>query len=291
MQNPTLTVIIPTYNRAEILSRCLENLSKQTTQDFEVIIVDDGSTDNTHETAQKFPQFKYIHQENQGQGNARNNALGSATGEIILFIGDDILLEKTALQEHILTHKKHPQSNAAVLGLVLWHPEINVTPFMEWLTNGKAGGTQFAYDLLEGRDEADYNFFYTSNISLKKNLLDKHQFDPDFKSYGWEDIELGYRLTKQENLKLHYNPEAVGYHHHEIDEKSLAKRMRSIGKSAKIFHQKHPELKKIPPFYKKLILKIISSKPILLLAKLFRKNFYWYLLSKKYFLKGVLRTS
>ena len=206
---------------------------------------------------------------------------------MILFIGDDMLPEENALQEHILTHKKHPQSNFAVLGLVLWHPEIKTTPFMKWLVNGKKGGTQFAYDLLENRKEADYNFFYTANISIKKKLLSKHRFDSDFTSYGWEDIELGYRLTKEENLRLLYNPKAVVYHHHEIDEKSLANRMRSIGISAKIFHQKHPELKKVPSPDKMLTLQIISCSPILALTKIFNKNLYWYLLSKKYFLEGL----
>lgn len=293
MNTLDLTVIIPTYNRADILSQCLEALSEQTMpkEDFQIIVVDDGSTDNTKEIAKswelKFPHFKYVHQENQGQGNARNNALKHALGKIVLFIGDDMIPEDSTLQEHMLTHKKHPELRVAVLGLVLWHPEIEETEFMKWLTNGKAGGTQFAYDLLEDRETADYNFFYTSNISLKKNILDKHKFDPDFKSYGWEDIELGYRLTKEENLKLYYNRRAVAYHHHTIDEKSLAERMRSIGRSSIIFHQKHPELKKIPSFWKRLALRLISCKPILAIAKSQNKNFYWYAMSKKYFLEGL----
>ena len=291
MSTHELTIIIPTYNRAEILGRCLEHLSEQTCQDFQIIVVDDGSTDNTKEVATsrsfRFQNYKYIHQKNQGQGNARNNGLKHALGNIILFIGDDILLERTALQEHVLMHKKHPEIRVAVLGLVLWHPEVNVTGFMKWLTSGKDGGTQFAYDLLEGKEEADYNFFYTSNISIKKKLLEKHKSDPDFHSYGWEDIELGYRLTKEENLKLYFNKDAVGYHHHEINEKSLANRMRSIGRSSRIFHEKHPELKKMPSFWKKLALWLISRKPVLFFAKKHKKNFYYYALSKRYLLQGL----
>jgi len=291
MIDPMLTIIIPTHNRAEILGRCLEHLSEQTFQDFQVIVVDDGSSDKTQEISTswsfRFPHFKYVYQKNQGQGNARNNGLKHATGDIILFIGDDILLERTAVQGHMLMHKKHPEKRIAVLGLVLWHPEVEVTDFMRWLTSGKDGGTQFAYDLLEGKEEADYNFFYTSNISIKKKLLEKHKFDQDFHSYGWEDIELGYRLAKEENMKLYYNKNAVGYHHHMIDEKSLADRMRSIGKSSKIFHDKHPELKKLPPLWKKIALWLISRKPVLMLAKKYRKNFYYYALSKRYLLCGL----
>ncbi len=293
MNQIPLTVIIPTYNRAEILGRCLECLVEQTypLDEMQIIVVDDGSTDNTEEIARswefRFPHLKYIKQENQGQGNARNNALKHALGDIIMFIGDDILLERTAIHEHMLTHKRHPEIRAAVLGLILWHPEINVTDFMNWLTTGKEGGTQFAYDLLEGKEKADYNFFYTSNISMKRQLIQKHKFDPDFKSYGWEDIELGYRMTKEDQMELYYCKSAVGYHHHEIDEKSLARRMRSIGRSSKIFNQKHPELKKIPPLWKKAALWAISRKPILFIAKHTKKNFYYYALSKRYLLEGL----
>ncbi len=293
MQTLELTIVIPTHNRAEILSRCLEHLAEQTFQDFQVIVIDDGSTDNTKEVAHswsfRFKNFKYIHQENLGQGNARNNGLNHALGNIILFIGDDILLIRTALQEHMFTHKKHPEIRVAVLGLVLWHPDITITDFMQWLTNGREGGTQFAYDLLKGKETADFNFFYTSNISIKRKLLEKHKFDPDFKSYGWEDIELGYRLTKEENLKIHYNKSAVGYHYHEINEESLAERMKSIGRSSRIFHKKHPELKKLPPIWKRIALWFISRKPILSIAKKRNKNFYYYALSKRYFLIGLRR--
>lgn len=184
-------------------------------------------------------------------------------------------------------HDKHSETNSAVLGLVIWHPEIQITDFMKWLTTGKKGGSQFAYDLLEGKQVADYRFFYTSNISLKKTLIDKYEFDPDFKNYGWEDIELGYRLTQKENLKIYFEPLAIGYHYHEINEQSLEKRMISIGESAWIFQKKHPELKIVPPRWKKMIFKTISSSPILFIAKKINKNFYYHALSKKFLLKGL----
>lgn len=293
MRNPLFTIIIPTHNRSEILDKNLAALNKQTIpqDNIQIIIIDDGSTDKTEKIATKWlkilPNFKYIKQENFGQGNARNNGLKHATGEIILFIGDDIILERNALEEHKKTHESHPETNSAVLGFITWHPEIKITPFMEWLAKSKKGGPQFAYDLLENKQTANYRFFYTSNISLKKPLLDKYKFDPDFKNYGWEDIELGYRLAKKENLKIHYNKSAIGYHHHEIDEKNLEQRMLSIGKSARIFQKKHPELKIIPPLWKKIIFKTISFAPILSIAKIINKNFYYYALSKRFFLKGL----
>ena len=163
---------------------------------------------------------------------------------------------------------------------------------MSWLTNGssvfgKFGGHQFAYEKLEGKDEADYNFFYTSNISLKRSLLDKYPFDPSFSGYGWEDIELGYRLFLREGLRLYYNPLAAGYHDHLMTEASLANRMRNIGKSAWVFHKRYPELGKVPSVFKKLVFQIFAFAPVILFFKLVNRNFYYYALSKKYFLEGL----
>ena len=196
-----LSVVIPTFHRAEILKECLEALFVQDLpkQDFEIIVVDDGSNDQTPEILKKYESkhrnFKFFRQKNQGQGIARNLGITHAQGNIIVLIGDDIIVKPNFLSEHLRFHLRYAGENEAVLGLTLWHPKLHVTPFMNWLTNGstvfgKFGGHQFAYEKLEGKEEADYNFFYTSNISLKRSILDKYPFDPSFSGYGWEDIEL-----------------------------------------------------------------------------------------------------
>lgn len=301
-----LSIIIPTYNRKHILKLCLKALEKQNTskKDFEVIVIDDGSTGGTFdyikETIKQYSfSLRIFRQKNQGQGIARNFGLKKAKGSIILFIGDDIIPDKNFLKEHLAVHNLHPELSAVCLGRIEWHPDLNITPFMRWLSNGssilgKFGGHQFAYEKLDGKFLADYNFFYTSNISLKKELLKEELFDPDFCQYGWEDIELGYRLEKKHGLKLYYNKDALAYHHHVITEDSLKTRMQLIGKSAHIIDKKHPELNKAPSPIKKLILQCISSRLSLVLLKIISKfsshrilPYYYYALSKKYFLDGI----
>lgn len=295
-----LSIIIPTYNRADILKDCLKRLDNQDfmKNEFEVIIVDDGSTDDTKkivENAQKklSIEISYLYQKNQGQGIARNYALRYAKGKIIAFIGDDILVLPDFVKQHLNFHRKYKNENEAVLGFVGWDPRLDITPFMEWLTDGssvmgKFGGHQFAFEKLQGKKRADFNFFYTSNLSLKKSLLRKHPFDSRFSSYGWEDIELGYRLTKKENLILYYNPMAVGYHFHPMDESGLEKRMYQIGKSAHLFHKKYPELGKVPPMWKRFVFRVLSSGPVLaILKKIDPDTLYFYALSKKHYLRGI----
>jgi len=298
-----ISVIIPTYNRANILKECLDALANQELpkKDYEVIVVDDGSKDGTKEVVESFKQksFTYIKQDNQGQGIARNTGIAKARGDIVVFIGDDIIVRGDFLAQHLRFHLRHPEEKRAVLGFTTWHPKLTLTPFMNWLTNGSTilgrfGGHQFAYEKLEDKQEADFNFFYTSNISLKSSLVDKYPFDPSFSGYGWEDIELGYRLHKRVGLKIHYNAHAIGYHYHAMTENSLAHRMRSIGRSAWIIHRKYPELQKVPPFWKKFIFMLLSN-PLSIAVFSFIRNtsqgkyssLYYYALSKKYFLEGL----
>ena len=294
--DPFLTVIIPSYNRAEKLSECLARLSRQSLaqEAYEIIVVDDGSTDNTSDVLKAWEErsenLHVLTQKNQGQGIARNKAIQVARGQIILFIGDDIYASENFLEKHVIFHKEHPEENFACLGLTEWDPNHEITPFMEWMTDG---GYQFNYSKLQAGQEASFWFFYTSNLSLKKSLLQKHPFDTDFKGYGWEDTELGLRLTKKENLKLIYTPQALAHHDHLLKEEDLSKKMTSLAKNAKIFKAKHPELKVIPSGFKKLVLLTLSSLPFrafLRALKPFSKHAqkaYWYLSAKHYFLKSL----
>lgn len=293
------SVVIPTHNRSEKLKHCLKALADQdyNKSAYEIVIVDDGSTDSTLQVLKiwqkKLPvQLRFFSQSNQGQGVARNKGILEAQGEIILLIGDDIIATPQLLREHDLMHKKHPEISSAVLGFITWHPRLNVTPLMRFMERGdvlfgRFGGHQFAYDLLEGKKTADYNFFYTSNISLKRSLLLKNKFDPWFSGYGWEDIELGYRLLVKEGLVLYYESSAIAYHDHMVTEQQFADRMRNIGLSIHMFHKKHPQLNKLPNERRQKIFSFLSNSLSLRLLRCFSRNLYFYGLSKKYFLEGL----
>jgi len=302
-----ISVVIPTYNRAAVLKECIYSLNKQDLpkNQFEVIIVDDGSRDDTAKIAKDIIRelngmnITYVRQKNKGQGIARNTGIRKAKGEVILLIGDDLMATKDLLSEHLKIHFLHPEDNAAVLGFTSWDPRLHLSPVMKWMVNGssvlgKFGGHQFAYEKLRGKEEADYNFFYTINISLKRNILQKYPFDPEFSGYGWEDIELGYRLQKKTGMKIYYNPQAIGYHYHVINEPEMLERMYNIGKASWIIHNKYPELRKVPSGGKLILLRIISSSITILMLNILRivsqgyfSDLYYYALSKQYFLKGL----
>src|SRR5262245_57747116 len=86
---PSVSVIIPTYNRRDFIREALASVLAQTCQDFELIVVDDGSTDGTEEIVREFPGARYVFQENQGVSAARNVGAALSQGELIAFLDSD----------------------------------------------------------------------------------------------------------------------------------------------------------------------------------------------------------
>lgn len=257
-----LSVIIPTHNRAEILEICLFKITRQQGVDFEVIVVDDGSTDDTATVVKSYPEVVYVKQKASHQGVARNKGAKKATGDVLVFIGDDIFADPGFLIRHADVHLKHPEEETVCLGYTTWDPSLEATPYMEFL---EKSGWQFAYHLLKPgfTDHPEpWKFFYTSNISLKKTLFDKEKFDKRFTEYGWEDIELGYRLWDKHGMNLYYEPDAKALHHHLMPDEALEGRMRAVGRSAVTFEKLQPEVKVIPRGIKKLAIKMATLLPL-----------------------------
>jgi hypothetical protein len=131
-----------------------------------------------------------------------------------------------------------------------------------------------------------FKFFYTSNISLKKSFFEKERFNEDFKHYGWEDIELGYRLWKNHDMQIYYEPNAIAYHHHVIEPADLPKKMQNIGKSAVHFQRLQPDVRVIPMGLRALMLKTASNKRFLPLYRIFGEQVYYKLKSWGEFYAG-----
>lgn len=283
-----LSVIIPTHNRADILEICLNKITRQEGVDFEIIVVDDGSEDHTAKVVSGFEDVIYIKQKASHQGTARNKGVKKATGDIILFIGDDIFAEPGFLMQHMNAHTLNPDEETVVLGYTTWDPFLEINSYMEFL---ESSGWQFAYFLLKPgfTDHPEpYKFFYTSNISLKKSLFDKEKFNTKFTEYGWEDIELGYRLWKNHGMRIYYEPDAIALHHHLISESTLDNRMQTIGRSAVKFEKIQPKVQVIPRGAKALLLKFVTNSIILTFINFFGGiNSYYKFKSWQQFLMGV----
>jgi glycosyltransferase involved in cell wall biosynthesis len=240
---PLFTVVVPTFERPETLFRVLEAVaSQESPPPFEVVVIDDGSRDGTGDRllAYRPPHpFRAISQRNGGPASARNRGVREARGRYILFLGDDTVPEPRLLAVHAEAQAEKRAHPVAVLGYTTWPRDRRVSPFLHHINEY---GLQFGYALIEDPDAVPFNFFYTSNISLPRELLvAEGLFDTTFPHAAWEDIELAYRLMRL-GMKIVYRPAAVARHHHDITFSSFRRRQERAGESAAIFYAKHPEL-------------------------------------------------
>ena len=165
---------------------------------------------------------------------SRNYGIREAKGKLILFGDDDILPGPNLVAEHLAWHTKYPQACVGILGLVEWSPEVEPTPFMDWL----AEEGFFEYGRLKAGEEAGFGCFYSCNLSLKTDFLRENGlFDEDFKAYGFEDTELGYRLEKK-GLRLLYNPRAIGYHYKFVSFRDACRRAKVVAAARRLFEKK-----------------------------------------------------
>ncbi len=176
-----LSIIIASKDRAAYLDRTLQSLSEQVgAPSFEVIVVDNGSTDGTRQVAQRARELAryeitYIFEQRPNRGAARNRGVEIATGHIIMFVDDDVWVPPGFLAAH---ERAHTTRNLVVCG-----PIINVASYRERPRPTLANLSRA--------------FLCTCNVSLERQaFLAVGGFDEDFRLYGWEDTELGVRLRK-----------------------------------------------------------------------------------------------
>lgn len=245
----TVSVVIPTYDRRDVLEETVRALARQTVAPLEAIVVDDGSTDGTTELLGRLRDelrgsldLVPVRQPNLKQGRARNNGVGRARGDLVLFLGDDTIPEPACVAEH-LAAREGREGPCAVIGFTGWHREkMRVTPFLDFV-NGH--GPQFSFDLLADGQEVPFTTLYTSNVSIPREVLGAEPFDHRFTSYGWEDCELGWRLSKA-GLPIVYRKAAATRHLHPQTMSQFVARMSHVGKAIDVLYEIHPELEGSP---------------------------------------------
>jgi glycosyltransferase involved in cell wall biosynthesis len=248
----SISVVIPTYNRSASLPQTVKALFDCAAGlDVEVVIVNDGSSDNTEEVLGRlkevYPQLTTLTIANQGAGVARNHGASVAKKDIILFIGDDILPASLHfLSAHAKFHQDNPNLGFAVLGKVDWPPddEFEVTHVMRHIQG--LGGEQFGYTDMQPYRTWDWRFFYTCNVSVKRTCVDDwliQGFSSAFSGCGFEDGEFALRMGKSHGaFPILYITESLGYHFHKHTIESFLRRQRFAGAMAKTLIDLHPEV-------------------------------------------------
>lgn len=227
-----LSVIIPTYNRLNVLKRTLSCINKQTiSRDrYQIIVVDDASSDGTGEYLNTLGNIDYhINETNKGRAITRNIGIRKAKSNLILFIDDDIWADSRLLEAHI---KKHKYLEAVVVGAIIPSLETKITAVNIYYNR------HHEWCLKEMRSNATslpYNFLKTANLSVPKKIFDKIGiFDERFYHYGCEDTELGARI-KSNGYKIVFEDNAVGFHYHNETVEGMINKIIANVISAKLF--------------------------------------------------------
>lgn len=234
-----LSVIIPTYNRLPILRQCLQALESQQLAEpvhqFEVVVVDDGSTDDTvawiagHQA--ELPHVRLIRQEHGGPAQGRNRGVAAARGEVVVFIDSDLVVRPDFLVCHARALAGDWQRRGDRLCFT-YGAVINTADF-----DNPTAERHKLRDL-------SWAYFATGNVAIERQLLERAGlFDPAFHLYGWEDLELGERLRRL-GVRLVRCPEAEGYHWHPAlsleQVPDLIRVERERARMALVFFRKHP---------------------------------------------------
>ena len=223
-----ISVIIGTYNQKDVLKKTLESLFHQTLspEHYEIQLIDSSSNDGTEQMVEGLKptcRFDYVRVENRGKTAARNLGIKKAAGQIIFLTDADMVAAPKLLAEHLLAHEQDPR--ASFEGLTI-NPD----------------GKPYIKARLRFKQKLAWSYFLSGNLSIRKSILvEAGLFDEQFKGYGWEDIELGYRLHLMK-VPLYYLPTAVNHHHHPVSNEGMLQRKFETGRSAALFYLKHPNL-------------------------------------------------
>ncbi len=263
-----LGIVIPTHNRSTALLECLRRLEHQSFKSFEVVVVDDGSTDSTSEVMEAYLAnsplcIRYVRQVNCGPAKARNLGVSMLDTTVCLLLGDDIFASPVLVQRHLEAHQEDGDIRIAALGLTRWSDEgQQVTPFMRWLDEANV---QFAYPLLLGGVKPNWRHFYSSNLSLKTDLLRQFAFDEKFPYAAMEDIELAYRIDKTLGLHIKFVPAATAEHLHPTTFRQACERMIRAGYSAGLFYDLWPEQRPpAPRGFRQHVVRVVARSQALL---------------------------
>ena len=228
-KHPTVSIVIPTYNRAQILPLALQSVLSQTYQDIEVIIVDDASTDNTGEVVQsiKDERIRYIrHPENKGGSAARNTGIRASRGEFIAFQdSDDEWLQDKLQKQMEAIQKGEPETDIVYTGF--YKEQENKRIYIPAHNIKKKEGDILGQLLRE-------NFVATPTVLARKRDLEKvGMFDETLPRY--QDWELAIRLAKQYTFRCVDEPLLIA---HRVDN-SISTNQSVVGTALRIILEKH----------------------------------------------------
>lgn len=212
-QNIAVSIVIPSYNTSEMLKKMVNSIVAQTYKNWELLVIDDGSKDNTLEMMSSFtdPRIKTIPRDRQPKGGqtCRNTGLERSVGEYIIFFDSDDLISPNCLQQRVDYLDKHPELDFAVFPAVTFSDENRID------TSKSSYGINKGIDTLTAVLTTNYQYTVWTNIYRRDALLKAGIiWDEKVKVYQDFDFNLAVALA---SLKYDFAPNAEPDYYYRID--------------------------------------------------------------------------
>jgi glycosyltransferase involved in cell wall biosynthesis len=225
---PFVSVIVCSYNGGRTLAACLESLGKLNYPDYEVILVDDGSTDDTAYVAAQFPRVRYFHQTNQGLSRARNTGAAAAKGEVLAYTDSDCMADVDWL--YYLIETLLSGDYAGVGGPNITPPAQN---WIQACVAAAPGGpshvllTDTIAEHIPGCNMAFYRWAFESLGG----------FDPEYHKAG-DDVDFCWRI-QQAGWVIAFSPAALVWHYRRFTLRAFFKQQDGYGEAESLLRFKH----------------------------------------------------
>jgi len=204
---PKISVIIPTYNRSGMVKEAISGVLAQTERDLEVIVVDDGSTDNTRSVIESLNdhRVRYFYKTNGGPASARNFGVSKATGEYVAFLDHDDLWPSNYVEVMLSYLENNSEFGAAYSPITVVRPDGRK---LESYKRPKGKNGWMALDLFK------HGFVWTSATLIRREVLKNFYFDESLKT-SYEDGDFFLRLSMKTQFLFVADVEAVRRNHAE----------------------------------------------------------------------------
>ncbi|NJN47529.1 MAG: glycosyltransferase [Candidatus Competibacteraceae bacterium] len=226
---PPASVVICAYNAETTLLNCLESLRKLQYPNYEVLVINDGSTDGTQAIAELFPEFRLISHENRGLSAARNNGTAAATGEIVAFTDADCEVDPDWLT--FLVRRLLSENFAAVGGPNLPPREEHWVP--EVVARSPGGPTHVLLTDREAEHVPGCNMAFWRSALVKVG-----HFDPTFRTAG-DDVDICWRL-QDSGYRIGFAAAALVWHRRRSSVSAYLSQQRGYGHAEGLLAFKHP---------------------------------------------------
>jgi len=226
---PRVSVVVCSYNGGHTLDQCLRSLLALDYPDYEVIVVDDGSTDDTRKVLARLPTVLAVHQPNRGLSAARNVGLQTATGSIIAYTDSDCFADRDWLA-HLVDQLQ--RSGAVAVG------GPNLTPEDGWLAACVATAPGQPTHVLESDQVAEH--IPGCNMAFRREALEViNGFDPQYRKAG-DDVDICWRL-QHEGYWITFAPGAFVWHHRRQTPRTYLRQQAGYGEAEALLQFKHPD--------------------------------------------------